>query len=378
VVYFIDGISYGRYVLNEIVKNLEAFGFSQIWLFKVATVIAVTIVVHFIVSFILKKLIKAAKTTSSHWNDTFLLAALKPVSALIWVIGITTAFKIIGKHSNEEFFELIPVIRDVSITACFAWFAWRFITRASAMYLEEQLKRGEQVDRTTVDALSKLGHLIVVVAAILTLMQALGFSVSGLLAAGGIGGIAIGFAAKDILANFFGGLTIYTDRPFAVGDWIRSPDKDIEGTVELISWRYTRIRRFNKNPIYVPNSVFTTIVVENPSRMSNRRIKETMGIRYEDIKVMEIIVSDVKAMLQSHRDIDTDQTLIVNFNAFNASSVDFFIYTFTRTTVWEEFHEVKQDVLLKVADIVAKHGAEIAFPTQTIHIADNGRGDDPS
>jgi MscS family membrane protein len=105
--------------------------------------------------------------------------------------------------------------------------------------------------------------------------------------------------------------------------------------------------------------------------MTNRRIKETIGIRYDDIKLMPAIVKDVKAMLQSHEDIDTTKTLIVNFNAFNASSVDFFIYTFSRTVVWEEFHAVKQDVLLKIADIIEKHGAEIAYPTQTLHIARN-------
>ena len=103
-------------------------------------------------------------------------------------------------------------------------------------------------------------------------MQALGYSISGVLAFGGIGGIAVGFAAKDLLANFFGGLMIYLDRPFSVGDWIRSPDKNIEGTVEEIGWRLTRIRTFDKRPLYVPNSTFTQISVENPSRMLNRRI----------------------------------------------------------------------------------------------------------
>ena len=188
------------------------------------------------------------------------------------------------------------------------------------------------------------------------------------MAAGGIGGLAVGFAAKDLLANFFGGLTIYLDRPFSVGDWIRSPDKAIEGTVEYISWRHTRVRAFNKNPIYVPNALFTTIVVENPSRMTHRRIKEIIGIRYEDIGMMDAIVSDVRAMLQNHPEIDTTQTLIVNFNTFNASSLDFFIYTFTRTTNWIHYHKVKQDVLLKVAEIIDRHGAQIAFPTRTVHI----------
>lgn len=354
-------------------ESMAIFGVSELWMLKVIAVIAATIVVHFIVSRVLARVLKATEKTRSHWDDTLLLAALKPLPIVIWVVGITIALSIAGSHNKGLLFDLIPVLREVGITVCLAWFCWRLISVASEKYLEQQVAAGEDVDHTTVDALSKLGHLIVVVTAILTLLQALGFSVSGLLAAGGIGGIAIGFAAKDILANFFGGLTIYTDRPFVVGDWIRSPDKDIEGTVEKISWRYTQIRRFNKNPMYVPNSIFTTIVVENPSRMSNRRIKETIGIRYDDIKLIPVIVEDVKSMLKAHKDIDTRKTLIVNFNAFNASSVDFFIYTFSHTTVWTEFHEVKQDVLLKVADIIEKHGAEMAFPTQTIHIADNGQ-----
>lgn len=359
--------------MNEILKGVEVFGITELWLLKIIAVITATIVIHFIVSHLLAKVLKATEKTRSHWDDTLLLAAIKPLPIVIWVIGITVVLSIIGEHNKQELFELTPVLREVGITVCFAWFCWRLISVASEKYLAQQEEHGEEVDHTTVDALSKLGHLIVIVAALLTLLQTLGFSVSGLLAAGGIGGIAIGFAAKDILANFFGGLSIYTDRPFVVGDWVRSPDKDIEGTVEKISWRYTRIRRFNKNPIYVPNALFTTIVVENPSRMSNRRIKETIGIRYDDINVVAVIVEDVKAMLKAHKDIDTSKTLIVNFNAFSASSIDFFIYVFSKTTKWTEFHVVKQDILLKIADIIAKHGAEMAFPTQTIHIADNGQ-----
>ena len=195
------------------------------------------------------------------------------------------------------------------------------------------------------------------------------------IAFGGVGGIAVGFAARDLLANFFGGLMIYLDRPFKVGDWIRSPDKQIEGTVEDIGWRQTRIRTFDQRPLYVPNATFSTIAVENPSRMRNRRIHETIGIRYDDLEAMAVIVEEVRDMLLNHEAIDTSRTLMVNFNAFNASSVDFFVYTFTRTTVWTEFHEIKQDVLLRIATIIAKHGAEIAYPTQTLHLSGTeGRG----
>ncbi|MDX1696337.1 MAG: mechanosensitive ion channel family protein, partial [Ketobacteraceae bacterium] len=177
-----------------------------------------------------------------------------------------------------------------------------------------------------------------------------------------------GFAAKDLLANFFGGLMIYMDRPFSVGDWVRSPDRQIEGTVEHIGWRLTCIRTFDKRPLYVPNSMFTSIALENPSRMSHRRIYETMGIRYADVKAVRGILDDVKAMLMAHDEIDSTQTLIVNFNQYGAHSLDFFIYTFTKTTNWIRFHEVKEDVLLKIADIVAAHGAEFAFPTRTLHL----------
>lgn len=113
----------------------------------------------------------------------------------------------------------------------------------------QRIARGDEVDHTTVDALVKLARLVTFVAGVLIVAQTLGFQITGLLALGGGGGIAVGFAAKDLLANFFGGLTIYLDRPFVVGDWIRSPDKALEGTVEYISWRHTRIRAFNKNPI---------------------------------------------------------------------------------------------------------------------------------
>jgi MscS family membrane protein len=163
-------------------------------------------------------------------------------------------------------------------------------------------------------------------------------------------------------------MMIYLDRPFAIGDWVRSPDKQIEGTVEKIGWRLTVIRTFDKRPLYVPNSVFASIAVENPSRMSHRRIYETIGVRYDDVDKLPMIIKDVKEMLLSHAEIDQEQTLIVNFNSFAASSLDFFVYTFTHTTNWIEFHEVKQDVLFRISEIITHHGAEIAYPTSTLHV----------
>lgn len=341
---------------------------AQPWIPQVFLVALVTLLANLFIRYLLRKGHSLASRTSTPWDDALMSAAARPLPVLIWLIGIAFAAGIVAKQTGAPIFDFVAPVRDVGVVACLAWFLVRLVHHTTRNIVASRQERGVEVDHTTIDALSKLARLTVVITAILVGMQTLGYSVSGIIAAGGIGGIAIGFAAKDILANFFGGLTIYLDRPFSVGEWIRSPDKQIEGTVEYISWRHTRVRAFNKNPIYVPNALFTTIVVENPSRMSHRRIKETIGIRYEDIGAMAPIVADVKAMLQSHPEIDATQTLIVNFTSFGPSSLDFLVYTFTNTTNWVRYCEVKQDVLLKIAEIIDRHGAQIAFPSRTLYI----------
>ncbi len=314
----------------------------------------------------LKRLHLKAEKTKNRWDDAIIESIKKPISLIIWAAGLYLATKIIQEATGAVIFNAVEPIRDTVIIGALAWFLVRLIKHGERNFIQGEKK----VDPTTVDAIAKLLKMSVVITALLVVLQTLGFSISGVMAFGGIGGIAVGFAAKDLLANFFGGLTIYLDRPFTVGDWIRSPDRDIEGTVEQIGWRLTCIRTFDKRPLYVPNSVFTTIAVENPSRMLNRRIYETIGIRYDDAGKMRTIVDKVKNMLKNHPEIDTTKTLIVNFNTFASSSLDFFVYTFTKTTDWVYYHEVKQDVMLKIIKIIEEEGAECAFPTSTIHLAD--------
>jgi MscS family membrane protein len=339
------------------------------WIASIVTIALVTVAANYLLQLLLRQALKASARTSTVWDDALLRSGDRPLLAAVWIVGVGYMMAVFDERFSLSVLDKALAIRDVLLIACVAWFLLRFIGRVSDGVVEIRKARGEDFDVTTVDALGKLARLLTVVMAVLMAVQSLGFQITGLLALGGVGGLAVGFAAKDLLANFFGGLTIYLDRPFGVGEWIRSPDKSIEGTVEYVSWRHTRIRAFNKNPIYVPNSVFTTIVVENPSRMSHRRIKEVIGLRYDDFAVVGAVVSDIKAMLQHHPEIDQSQTLIVNFNQFGASSLDILVYTFTRTVVWTEYHVVKQDVLLKIGEIIGRHGAEIAFPTQTLHMA---------
>ena len=347
------------------------------WGVRVFGIVTITLLFRYVAMRILTVAARHLDKTENVWDDALLESGRRPLSWFILVMGIIWAIELGHGYLQTELFsdENINIIRQLAFIALTMMFLVRFVTLAEERILAklEADPEGSQsrFDPTTLHALAKLLRLSVVISSALVALPILGIEITALLAFGGVGGIAIGFAAQDLLANFFGGLMIYLDRPFVIGDWIRSPDRQIEGTVENIGWRLTIVRTFDKRPLYIPNSVFTTLAVENPSRMSNRRIKETLGIRYEDAAKMAIIVADVKSMLINHEEIDTQQTLMVNFDSYAASSLDFFIYTFTKTTNWMRFHEIKQDVMLKIIEIVYSHGADFAFPTTTLDGIDN-------
>lgn len=338
------------------------------WVLQVFIVVLAVLVANFIQQRTLLRFHKRLAKTATVWDDALVDAARRPLTLLIWIIGLTFAAEIVANKTEATIFGAIDPIRDIGVITSLTWFLLRMSRRVEHNIVTKQATDEEPVDTTTVDAIGKLVRLSFIITAALVMLQTLGYSISGVLAFGGIGGIAIGFAAKDLLANFFGGLMLYLDRPFIVGDWIRSPDRDIEGTVEKIGWRLTMIRTFDKRPLYVPNSMFANISVENPSRMTNRRIYETIGIRYDDFNKMQSIVDGIRNMLANHPEIDANKTLMVNFNTYSESSIDFFIYCFTRTTNWQKFHEVKQEILLKVGEVIENNNAEMAFPTSTIHL----------
>ncbi len=341
------------------------------WIAQVFLVVLATGAARYGAKILLDRFAKQTEKTHNLYDDALLEALRKPLGLGIWVIGVSWAAEIVGGNAQADIFQYVDRARDVAVIWLLVWFALRFIRFVEAHLGDLDYRKERRFDRTSAAAIGKLLRATVLITGVLLVIQALGFSIAGVLAFGGIGGIAVGFAARDLLANFFGGLMVFLDRPFSVGDWIRSPDKDIEGTVEEIGWRLTRIRTFDQRPLYVPNSSFTSLTVENPSRMFNRRIYETIGIRYDDIGLLPAIVRDVEAMLRNHPAIDSSRTLMVNFVTFGPSSLDFFVYTFTKTVVWEEFHAIKQEILFKIADIIAAQGAEIAFPTQTLHMAES-------
>ena len=346
-------------------KILQDYNLDH-WIVKFLVIIFIIIVINITTRLFLGSLRKQFKKTNNIWDDCIINSIYRPFTILVWILGVV--FTLEAFNNDLKIFNIsndfLIDLKRAGIIFVIALFLSNLSKNFQQAIVANNVSNNIDVDEATYEAIAKIIRLSIIITSGLIILQTFGFSISGVLAFGGIGGVAVGFAAKDMLANFFGGLMIYLDRPFRKGDWVRSPDREIEGTVENIGWRQTSIRNFRKNVIYIPNSVFMNIIVENPSRMTHRRIREVIGLRYKDMPKMVAIVNDVKKMIQNHNNIDHAQTTIVNFDSYNDSSIDFFIITYANTTEWVKYHEIKQDVLIKIGKIIENNNAEIAFPTR--------------
>tara|TARA_B100001250_G_scaffold413959_1_gene449968 strand:- start:4549 stop:5631 length:1083 start_codon:yes stop_codon:yes gene_type:complete len=307
--------------------------------------------------------------TATEFDDIVINSLQKPLTYLIILVSLI----LISEALNNLFqiFESFDTSKAIYLLIVLL-ISWTLLRILNGYYSNKSflrnLKEGDDpiVVEQTYEITIRILKIVVIIITALTLMQEFGLSISGLLAFGGVGGLVIGLAAKDLLSNFFGGLMIFLDRPFKVGEFVKSPDRNIEGIVESIGWRLTVIRTFSKNVLYIPNSAFSNIIVENATRMTNRRINQIIGLRYDDLDKIPKIVDDVRIYLESHNDIDQSNKPVVYFQSFSASSCDFFIRAFTNTKDWREFLKIKEQVLYKVSEIIINHNAAIAFPTTTI------------
>ena len=312
-----------------------------------------------------------SKKTATDFDDIILKSIQKPLTYLITLVSLI----LISEALNSLFhiFELFDTSKVIYLLIVIL-ISWTLLRILNGYYGNKSFLRNlkesddPMVVEQTYEITIRIFKIIVITITALTLMQEFGLSISGLLAFGGVGGLVIGLAAKDLLSNFFGGLMIFLDRPFKVGEFIKSPDRNIEGIVESIGWRLTVVRTFSKNVLYIPNSAFSNIVVENATRMTNRRINQIIGLRYDDLDKIPKIVDDVRIYLENHNDIDQSNKPTVYFQSFSASSCDFFIRAFTNTKDWREFLKIKEQVLYKVSEIINNHNAAIAFPTMTIEM----------
>lgn len=356
--------------MDNVLNSIFQFISDHSILFKILSMLAAGFIISWFVVVLYLRLKPRFEKTQRVWDDTLFDALEMPLLVFIWLFTASFIFPLLVYELQlpSLLIKYINEFRKLLFILFLLWFLFRYI-RNLEFRVYEYISVGKvKEDKTSVRAIAQFMRVLVAIIGILFILQSLGMSITTLLAASGIGGIALGFAAKDTLANFIEGMMIFWDRPFSVGDWIRSPDREFEGTVEYIGWRLTRIRTFDKRALYVPNGVFATVSIENPSRMTHRRIKATIGLRYDDASKIAVILKDIESMLRDHSEIDAEEALIVNLFEFGPSSLNFVIYAFTKSVNLVKFQAIQQDVFLKVIDIINKHGAECAFPTTTIHI----------
>lgn len=355
--------------LREILTSLLGVYASYAWLVQGCIILLVTLMLHYGLRKIVKRLDSRLQKTHHVWDDTFLIALAMPLILFVWFLALTIICGyMLQDFALTSFLPLLDQTRAAGAIILFTWFLWRFISQLEHRLINPVCGVRKPADPTTVSVVGRLGRICLFIMTTLLLLQFWGVSLTGILAFGGAGALAVGIAAQDLIANFFGGLMIFLDKPFKIGDWIESPDRNIQGTVVEIGWRLTKVITFDKRPLYIPNAVFTKIVIVNPQRMTNRRIQATVGVRYDDANKVEIITKEIKELLQQHEGIDQHQALMVHFVAFGASSLDINVYCFTKTTVWSAWREVQQEIFIKILEIVSKHGAEVAFPTQTVEM----------
>jgi MscS family membrane protein len=319
---------------------------------------------------LLEKLIQWVGKPDARLYTAILVNLRNPTAFLLVFLGVLASLMAFPVPSMIT--PLLPAFRIIGFVVIVGWILIN-LTAVVEMYCLK-VKEIKAWDQHTVGALIRVVRVLILAAMLVVGLQSLGVPLSGLLAFGGAGTLIVGFASKDLLANCVGAMAIYLDRPFNVGDWIASPDKNIEGTVEHIGWRLTRIRRFNKQPLYVPNSLFSTVIIENPSRMTNRQIKEIIALRYSDASKLPNLIETLQSFLDEHPDLDHHCTTFIAFNHLTAYSLNCSLYCFTNTTEWVPYLRVQEAILLGILDIVHQHGCEVAIPIHDLKIANTGLG----
>ncbi|WP_110657312.1 mechanosensitive ion channel family protein [Salinicola halimionae] len=340
------------------------------WIVFPALIMLTAVVIDIALHFVLNRMERRLRNSPRRWDDPILHGLRLPLRWWVWITALMVSLGVIGGHFEIE--RLTTVLSRVGALITLLLVAWGGIRLFRR--LEQRLVfppgncHAKPVDPTSASALTKIVGAILIVTLILIGLQILGVSMSSILAMGGFGGLVIGFAARDVIANFFGGMVVHLDKPFVVGDWIRSPERQIEGIVEDIGWRLTTVRTFGGPPLYVPNAWFSQISVETPTRMVSRRLWENVGVRYQDAHAIEAITRDIRNLFQQHEEIDQDELITINFTTYGEYSLNIMLYAFTRVTDWQRFQEIKQGILLKVRDIIDDHGAELAIPASRIYL----------
>ncbi len=314
--------------------------------------------------YVFRLLLKWVQKTNTELFEYALKAFERPLRMFFLLLGLFVATQYLPLSA-----EINVLISKIFSSAVIILVAWGFflLSDSSSTWIEKLMEKYKLTfDRLLIPFFSKMIRTVVVVVAVSIVMGTWGYNINSLVAGLGLGGLAFALAAKDSLSNIFGGVVIITERSFSKGDWIETPS--VEGTVEEITFRSTRVRTFAQALVTIPNSTLANEPITNWSRMGKRRINFYLGVTYSTPgDKLEIAVNRIREMLKNHPEIHPE-TILVYFDRFNTSSLDIFLYFFTKTTNWNEWLRVKQDCNLKIMQILEEEGVGIAFPSRNIYI----------
>lgn len=250
----------------------------------------------------------------------------------------------------------VAAVLIVNSLADLVFDAWRRHAKDTHTKMDDQL----------IPLLQRAARMAVYLVGGLFVLQNLDVNVGSLLAGLGLGGLAFALAAKDTLANFFGSLTIFADRPFQIGDWVVIGS--VEGTVEEVGFRSTRVRTFYDSLVTVPNSKVADATIDNMGRRRYRRFKVMISLTYDTSPLqMQAFVEGVRASIQASAYTRKDAGE-VHFHSMNASSLDILVYAFFEVGTWTEELEGRHALQLEWMRLAQDLGVSFAFPTQTLHV----------
>jgi MscS family membrane protein len=313
--------------------------------------------------------LKKIATKNEATLDNKILAALEPPLKFIFIVVAFYLAMLMLKLPAEIFDKLTPLIRSLVAFTLF-WALYRSVEPLSFLIDRLAVTFGAELAQALKNLFIKGLKILIILIGFTAILNEWGVNVMSLLAGFGIAGVAVAFAAKESLANIFASLTIIFDKMFKPGDWIMTPD--VEGTVEEIGSRSTKIRTFAKALVTVPNAKLANSAVTNWSEMTNRRIKMRLALEYRtSSEQITRIMQRIKDYLQTHQEIETDSpkvATLVNLVEFNDSSIDILLYYFTKTTRWQEWLRIREENMLEFIKIVEEEGAAFAFPSQQIYM----------
>lgn len=324
--------------------------------------------------FIIRRLNKLAQKTDNDLDDILLDAVRRPIGWMCFLLGMWAALTILPLPTEPVDIDKFA-FSFMKAATIFIGF-WMVVRLISGF-----IRSAEEKTRETNPQLAgilPLGRKTIVVTlwilAVLIALQNIGYSVASLLAGIGIGGAALAFAAKDTLANLFGSLVIFVDKPFAIGEWVKVGS--IEGTVEDVSLRVTRVRTFERSLITVPNQDLTTKPIENFSRRERRRIKFMIGVTYDTpISKIESGIEHVRKIIADHPGLETEEQYVY-FTQFADFSLNILVQCYTLTTEYREYLSIQHDLLIAIKREFESLEIGFAFPTQSLHIESLPKSED--